>query len=382
MKLFIVALSAFFVAAACGAEVAAGHGRITQVDVKLDLSSGTIHYNGETVDLAAFSERVKDAYSISLTAMPWAEHGVEDLFSQEDGKAAGKNAQPLPLKRLVDVLGAIDAAGIEPGLVRLEMSYLPRKRRPVTDDIRINGGGGIELNGSPVALSEFSSKLLRVPFVTIGAQASPGTASSVPMDYRSLLAVLRSLGADVQVAALSCHGVEQVKIEAMVFHPNPDGTRDVLTAPQVTTRPGGGAMIRVVENESGRRSYFSGTDGFHQEDLANLGVRFSANPQLIGDNIRVSGVVIVTKGKAKDKKEVFRDGDIPIYSYLVTKMVAPYSVLLPPGTKSVEFPIADVGGKPTMCRLKAQVVDQYGMTAEQRAKAPVRTKGAAPPHKR
>ena len=381
MKHFALALTAFIVAVACGAEVASDHDRITQVDVELDLGSGTIHCNDETVDLAAFAERVKDAYSISLTAMPWAEHGVEDLFGLEKGKAAGKNARPFPLRRLVDVLGAIDAAGIEPRLVRLEMSYIPEKKRRMADDIRINGSGGIELNGSPVSLSEFSAELLRVPFVTIGA-ASAGAASSVPMDYRSLLAVLRGLGPGVKVAALSCHGVSQVKVEAMLFHPEPDGTRDVLTAPQVTTRPGGGAMIRVVENKSGRRSYLPGTDGFHQEDLANLGVRFSAKPQLIGEYIRVSGVVVVTKGNGEDRKEVFRDGDIPIYSYSIMKVVAPYSVLLPPGTTSVEFPVADVGGKPTMCRLKAQVVDQYGMTGEQRAKAPVRTKGAAPPQKR
>ena len=79
---------------------------------------------------------------------------------------------------------------------------------------------------------------------------------------------------------------------------------------------------------------------------------------------RVSGVVIITK--MKDRVGVFLDGNIPITSYSCSKAVVPFSVVFPPGTDAVNFPVA---GKECMCRLGATVVDGKGMSRKQREQA-------------
>jgi hypothetical protein len=84
-------------------------------------------------------------------------------------------------------------------------------------------------------------------------------------------------------------------------------------------------------------------------------------------------VAILTKSTAP-KKEVFQQKGIPYYSYSVTKVVIPFFQVLPPGVEAVEFKVGEEGGTKTMCRLSAVVVDNRGMTREQREQA----RGAAP----
>jgi hypothetical protein len=188
----------------------------------------------------------------------------------------------------------------------------------------------------------------------------------ITVDYQKLLEVLRATGSDANLAGLTFIPNDQVEIEVLIYQMTPEGQEDVISAPRVTTRPGNEAQIRVVENASGRRNYQTALDPYHQEDLANLGIRLSAKPQIIDDYLRVSGTAILTK--LSDRRAVFVEETTPVASYSCTKTVVPFSFVFSDGTDTVDFPVARIDGKDTMCRLTAQIVDDRGMTRKDREK--------------
>lgn len=360
--LAIICLLAGF---ACGMTDQEKFAHITQDTVELDLSSGEIHFNGELMEREQLSVRAKKAYSIELNAFDRSGasgSGLDDLFGDAT-ESVNKGTQSIPVKWLVDVLEPIAATGLDPEMVRLELYMEPDFRKPATDQIRIKSGGLVVLNGEPVAIGDFSATMLRGSLVSIQSRERGS-----PLDFNHLLAVARALGSDVKITALASHDFSQVQVKAEIYQLNTDGTTNRLSRPTVTTKSGNEAMIRVVENGSGLKYFGPGADEFEQEDLGNLGVRFSVTPQVIGEYIRVSGVVILTKSIAP-KEESFQQKGIPYYSYSVTKMVVPFCHVLPPGVEAVEFKVGEEGGIKMMCRLNAVVVDDRGMTREQRETA-------------
>ena len=315
---------------------------ITQDNVGLDLDSGDLRFNDDPVSLERLEKQLPESYSVSLGAAS---------FSGEQAVVSSIH--------LLAVLEMIDRAGIDPKLVRLNLHLPPKIKRNKYHHIELAREGKVVLDGSEIAVAELAEKQLQGnPFVI------DPKSKSMKADYRQLLSVLRAMGSHAELAGLGFVNSERIEVEAQVYQLKPDGIRDVISAPKLTTKPGASGMIRVVTNASGRKDYPPGTDDFHQEDLANLGLRFSAKPQIIGDHVRVSGVVIITK--MKDRAGVFLQGNIPIASYSCSKTVVPFSVVFPPGTEAVDFPVAEVNGKDTMCRLTACVLDKNGMSRVER----------------
>ncbi|MDF7808512.1 hypothetical protein P4E94_13755 [Pontiellaceae bacterium B12219] len=150
------------------------------------------------------------------------------------------------------------------------------------------------LNRTPIAIGDLSEELLRMKLVSI---SSVDFEESV--NYVDLLAVARALGPNVKIVALAIHSFKQVEVKAEIYELNAAGETNRLSAPMVTTKAGNEVLIRVVSTESGLKTFPFGADEFHQEDLANLGVRFAVCPQIIGNYVRVSGVVILTKSTRK-----------------------------------------------------------------------------------
>ena len=318
---------------------------ITQDSVGLDLDSGDLRFNDDPVSLDRLDEQLQKSYSVSLSA---------SSFSGEQ--------TVVPSNHLLAVLEMMARAEIDLKLVRLNLFLPPKIKRNKYHHIELAGAGTVVLDGSEITITDLAEKKLQGhPFVL------HPQSEFMKADYRQLLSVLRAMGSHAELAGLGFTNSEAVEVEAQVYQLKPDGIRDVICAPKLTTKPGRSAMIRVVTNGSGRKDYPPGTDDFHQEDLANLGVRLSAKPQIIGDYIRVSGVVILAK--MTDRVGVFLQGNIPIASYSCSKAVIPFSVVFPPGTEAVDFPVAKVNGKETMCRLTALVIDKHGMSRGDRERA-------------
>jgi len=317
---------------------------ITQDDVGIDWGSGELFFNGEPVGLEQLGERLQRSYSVALGAGSFPE---------------GQNT--VSANQLLAVLEMIGRAGIDPRLVRFNLLLPPKMKRNRYHHIELGRDGEIVLDGSEVAPEDLTDgRLKRIPLVI-------DPKSGTNPDYRQLLSVLRAIGSSAQLAGLGFARFEHVEVEAQVYRLKPDGSRDVLCAPRLSTKPGKSAMIRVVEDASGRNNYPPGTDEFHQEDLANLGIRFSAKPRIIGDDVRVSGVVVLTK--MKDRVCVFQQEGIPVASYTCSKMVVPFSVVLPSGTEAAVFPVAKMDGQETLCRITARVLDQHGMSQADRERA-------------
>ncbi|MDF7800499.1 hypothetical protein P4C99_13560 [Pontiellaceae bacterium B1224] len=347
---------------------------ITQDHVELDLSSGEIYFNGEPVDAEQFVERLGKAYSIALNAFPRSEEigaGVDDLFGAADSpKPEDKGTPAVPMQWIINVLEPVDAAGLDSKMVPLAMYMEPDSRYPTTDVIKIMPNGTVESSGESVLIGDLSAKMLRGDRVAIQF----GTFG-VPVDFRHLLAVARALGPSVKVASLRIHDFSQVQVEAEIYELNPDGTKNVLTAPKLTTKSGNEALIGALENASGWTTYQAEKDQFHQEDLAELGISFSVTPVVIGEYVRVSGVAILTKS-ISPKQERFQLEGIPYYSYSVSKTVVPFSQVFPPGVESVEFKVGEVDDIITMFRLSAVVVDEQGKGQRRKVR------GSAPPWKK
>jgi hypothetical protein len=177
-------------------------------------------------------------------------------------------------------------------------------------------------------------------------------------DYKQLLLVLRAMGNQIKIAGLILDDPNQVRLGSQVFQNEDDGSEKVIADRMHTILPGSMPSLDVVKNESGYRPYGFAHDEFHQEDLAHLGVRFAVKPQIIGEYIRVSGVVVMTK--SIDREEVFKQRNVPLYRYTCEKVIVPYSLIIPPDVESIEFELGEVDGKKTMCRISVDVQDDQG----------------------
>lgn len=324
------------------AEAKDQYAHITQDCVKIDLDTGDLLFNDDPIRMDQLELALKKSYSVSLDAT--SHSGELDSVS------------PTHLLRALEV---IDGAQLDPTLIYIRVDLPTNLKRNQYHHIEIKSGRSILLNGSAVSLEELAeNKLQRNPFVI------SSVPSSASIGFEQLLSVLRATGGQTQLAGLRILDPDQIEVEAQIYQITSDGKRDVLSAPKVTTESGSFARIRVVENGTGQQKLTPETDHYHQNDLANLGVRFFVKPQKIGDHLRVSGVTILTK--LDDRVGVFLQGNIPIASYSCSKLVVPFSVIFPPNTDTVDFPVADMDGKKTLCRLTACVVDDRGMSRNQR----------------
>lgn len=200
-----------------------------------------------------------------------------------------------------------------------------------------------------------------------------------PVGFLAFLNGLKALPEGVSIAGIRCEIRSSVSVEAAIFTVDEKGKEDVLSAPKVSTKAGNEAVLRVVQNASGYKHSQLVDDKYHQDDLANLGSRLIVTPQIIGDDLLVSGVGVLTK--MKDRQPVFMDGSIPVASYTCSKVVVPFSCVFKGDVDTVEFDIADVEGRPAKCRLTVRIVDDKGMNRKQREMARRGALGAPPPHK-
>lgn len=349
---------------------------ITQDRVSLDLESGNIAFNGNRdVSLDELKVLLQDAYSIDLQAYVMGEDsGVDDLFGEPEKKKLPKKPVFYKPVKLREILEELEAAGIAPELVRLDLCVDPTIKRNFFHHLEV-GLDDVFLDGRKLRLEDLKAEN------TTGAPYFISAAHELQKsDYRWLEKVLVSIGDEAQLAGLSFTTFESVEVEALIFKINDDGSEDVLSAPKVTTKAGNEATIRVVQNASGYKHAQLDHDQFHQKDLANLGIRFSVTPQIIGDDLKVEGVAVLTKQESRHA--VFVEHKTPVASYTCSKIVVPFSVVFPEGVESVVFDIADIKGQPAKCRLTAYQVDQRGMTRKEREKVRKATKGGPPPHKR
>ena len=350
----IVAVVAIAVVA-CGALDQQKYAHITQEDLSLDLLTGNLFLNKSPVSQKELQEQLKKAYAVSFSATAHKE-GVDALFGSASATAHEKGKPPVSVGPLLNILKIMDEIEIDPKRVRLNFFFQASEKPKVCNVIEVQQGGGVILNGEKVKLTDLSKKLL---------PDTPLSMECKTVDYRQVLAVLSAVGPSARITSLRCMDLINIEVEAKIYQVKADGTKDVFSAPMVTTKPGNTAVVRVVENNSGQRLYRPGQDEYHQEDLANLGVRLAVHPKWIGDYIRVSGVTILTKGTGR--KEAFVEDGIPIYSYSSAKTVVPFSKVFPPGVDSLEFPVSDMNGKEAFCRLSVAIVDAHGMTLKDRA---------------
>lgn len=299
-----------------------------------------LDFNGEKTSIVELAEQLKESDSVCL-------YGAD--FGKQNGLAM----------ELADILMLIGETGIDDQFINLSMEYLPRQKSEDFDLIRIASDGTLTLSGNPVELSDLAGLL------SADRKVGIESVSSKPPPFSAFLEVVQSIGSKNVHHIFVPNRDQQVQISAKVFQINEDGSEKVLSSPMFTAQPGFEAKIGVVSSNNGSDQFRGSHDPFHQEDLGNLGVRFSGLPELIGDHLRVSGVIELVRS-TDPRQEVFKQGDIPIYSYSVSKHVVPFSAVLAPGQEYVEFPAASINGKKTIFRLSADIVDGMGMTRKER----------------
>lgn len=258
---------------------------------------------------------------------------------------------------LKSVVETVNGVGINPERVRVNMMMLPclpiNKCRMIT----LLNNGNIRVSDTETDVKGLEPGSLEGSPVVICQETG-----SMPVDYQQLLVALRALGEQVKIAGLLLDDRDEVRVKTQLYQIKDDGTRDVLFDRELTILSGSLPTKSTVENKSGHRHYPSHLDDFHREDLAHIGIRFSVKPQIIGEYIRLSGVVVMTKALGHD--EVFKQRKASIYSYSTKKKVVPFSVVLPQGTDSVEFPLESVDGNIIICKLTAHIVGENGLIPE------------------
>lgn len=341
---------------------------ITQDRIDLDLETGALLFNDEPISLEELPARMEIAYSISFSAGVHSEIEEDRFITPSDILFSAPTVSPsrgptiVSADILLAVLEQINAANLSPELVRLNLFIPTQLKRNQYHQIELAGGGGVVLNGTVISVTDLAQRDLKGNPLVINLKSASSHG-----DYRQLLSVLREIAGNCEIAGLELVDGARLEVEAAIYTISSDGTRDVLSAPKVTVTPGTATMIRVVENATGQRTYEPWMDEFHQEDLANLGIRFSVRAQIIGENIRVSGAAIITK--LQDREGLFLHNGIPVASYACSKVVVPIEVVFPPGIEVIEFPVVKVDDQETFCRVTAVVVDKRGMTKVQREKA-------------
>jgi hypothetical protein len=341
---------------------------ITQDRIELDLATGELWFNDESVGLDELPVRIGTSYSISFSVGVRSEIEKDRFITPSDihfaapSERSTQGPSTVSADDLLAVLEQINSANLSPELVRLNLFIPTQLKRNQYHHIELGSGERVVLNGTAISVADLAQRKLKGnPFVIDQMNAAR------PVDYRQLLSVLRAIGGNAEIAGLEFVDEERISIEAIISTVKPDGTRDVISAPKPTVTPGTDAMIRIVTNGTGQRTYEPWMDEFHQEDLANLGIRFSVRAQIIGEYIRITGVVILVKQKSREG--LFLHNAIPVASYTCSKVVVPIDVALLPGIEAVEFPVAQIDGQEAFCRVSAVTVDKRGMTKAQRAKA-------------
>ncbi len=329
-------------------------------------TDGDVHdaawYAAAVQDVVSFNAEEDDAHMIRLNDEPTTLEQLADRLKRSDSVCLlGYDSGEVDgtAQKLIDVLMLIGNAGIDDKFIDLNLEYISHDKSSDDDIVKIDSDGSLFFNGDPVELSQLSDRLSddrEVGIVSDTYQAPP------PLSR--ILAVANVVGKQRIDFLLISDRNRQVKIMASIVEIGTDGTEKLLSAPRITTQPGCAGMIRAVQNNSGYDSFFDKEDPFHQEDLGNLGVRFSVTPFLMGDHIRVAGVIVLTKSAAP-RQQMFKQGDMPIYSYSVSKFVCPFSCVIADG-ESVELPVGSVEGRKTVCLLRADLVDGKGMTKEER----------------
>ncbi len=337
---------------------------ITQDRLAFDLNSEAIWFNDHEAAFSELPERLKESYSVDLHVIYDSGHerGTDDLFGDPEKEKAPKapiRFSPAALHRL---LGLLQSAGIPAERVRVSINVKPTIRRNAYHHLELGANGAVFLDGRAVAPEEIKG---------VNASGAPYFLSSrqqaAPVDYRELQRVLAAVGDDAEIAGLRFITSGSVEVEAQIIRILDDGSEDVLYAPRLTTQAGYEAMVKVVENASGYTFHQLADNKFYQEDLAHLGIRFSATPQLIGQYLKVEGAAVVTR--LNNRQPVFLDETVPVASYACSKVVIPFSAVFEEGTDSIEFAVADIEGRPAKCRLSAKRIDQRGMTREAQPRA-------------
>lgn len=316
--------------------------QITQDSVQMDLDAGTLYFNDQAVESKEVGDRLKSVYSIAFSGLSYS--GTASMI---DSKA------------LVSFLEQIDAADISPERVNLNLYFPNRLKAEECDDLKLKVDGRVELNGEVMELVEFAADKLSGRPLSIWCGNPYGAA-----DYRQLLAVCRKLGSDIQISSLFFVDRRMLKVAAEIYEIDGNGDKRVLSAPWQSSAPSRRySVLGVVANESGIHPYNTDLDAFRQEDLAHLGIRFLMRRQIIGEDVRISGVAILRKGTAP-KEERFRSEGIPYYSYSISKTVVPISLVFPPDVETIEFKVGEVDGTKTMCRVRVEIQDDQGSSIQ------------------
>lgn len=333
--------------------------QISQDSIELNLGTGELLFNDEPLSLDKLGGRVGDSYSVAVNI--WAE-------SQENRFPTYSPAS------IISVLETIKGAGVATNMIRISALTVPiRDDSVLTDRVCFNSENSMFVNGQQVALDQVESSLFKKKRITIWSDNFHKAVG-----FGAFLNGLKALPDEVSIGGMRCEIRSGVEISAHIFTIDKDGKEDVLSAPKVTTKAGNEAVLRVVQNASGYKSNEFVNDKYHQEDLANLGSRLRVTLQVIGDDLLVSGVTILTK--MNERQPVFMDGSVPVASYTCSKIVVPFSFVFKSDVDTVEFDIADIDGKPAKCKLSAQIVDDKGMNRKQREASRRGAIGSPPSH--
>jgi len=311
------------------------YANIRQERIEYNFYSQALTFNGERIRLEELAQRLEGVHSISFTAY--------------DLEGTGPTIKPA-----LDILNIIAQSNVDKNLVTLDCNCMTHDtlRKDQQDNVAIAIDGSISLNGDAIKLSEIAKHLRPNRPVNISY------ASTIRPDFEPIVAVLAELDAQPISSIFFTSRSLQVKVEAEVFHLNDDGSQQILSAPTITTKPGRMSSCSVTANRSGYERFFLIEDRFHQKDLAHLGVQFSIGGQFVGEYTVIEGLIVLIK--ETDRTDAFTMGDIPIYGYSSTKIVAPFSVVQPLGVDYIELETAEIDGKKTYVRVKATPMDDRG----------------------
>ena len=313
---------------------------ITRDAIFLDGTKEQIFFNGGPIKMEELSKKLETSSFIIFSS--------DFCFNSET-----KGKRERYLSQTITIMGLIAASNIDSQQVGISLRYngYQDPKNPV-NQLLINADDSLALNKITVSMKALSVKLAKdVPL-------SIYYVESVQPHSNRLAQVLDTLkGMDIRkIRKISRSNRASVSAKIEIFQINDDGTTEVLSAPSVRTSLGGSTGVTLGSNESG---YINGTienDDFRQQDLTNIGIKMSIDPQRIGEYFRLKGIAVLVKLEGKEFS--FPMGDIPIYSYSVNKTVIPFSVVLPPNFDYVELPMPPINGKPTRCRLTCRLASE------------------------
>ena len=313
---------------------------ITRDAIFLDGTKEQIFFNGKPIKMEELSKKLETSSSIIFSS--------NFLFNSE---TKGKRARYL--SQTITIMSLISAPNIDLQLGGISLRYngYPDPKKPF-NQLSIFADDSLALNNNAVSLKDLSTKLAEDVPLSIYYE------TSVQPNLNRLAQVLDTLkGMDIRkIRGIGRSNRASVSAKMEIFQINDDGTTEVLSAPSVGTSLGGSTGASIGTNESGYKNRTIEHDDFRQQDLTNIGIKMSIEPQRIGEYFRLKGIAVLVKLEGKEFS--FPMDDIPIYSYSVNKTVIPFSVVLPPNFDYVELPMPPINGKPTRCRLTCRLVSE------------------------